>query len=173
MPWTLRPARPEDAEQLAAVMDEGFQGYRSFAPPGWEPPDAGEELERIRESLGSDEVWCLIAVEDGEPAGHVALMPARIHQQPSDEDGLAHFWQLFVRPPWWGSGLATALHAEAVCEAAQRGFTSMRLYTPAAQARARRFYEREGWAAVAEPAEDELDFGMPLVEYRRAISISV
>jgi GNAT superfamily N-acetyltransferase len=172
MPWSLRPADRGDASQIATVMSEGFDGYRSFAPPGWEPPDAHAELERLRGFLGNHEVWCLIAEEDGEPAGHVSLMPAELHPHPSDDDRMAHFWQLFVRPRWWGTGLAAELHAEAVREASSRGFTSMRLFTPAAQARARRFYEREGWTAAAEPIDD-LDFGMPLVEYRRAINISV
>jgi GNAT superfamily N-acetyltransferase len=172
MRWSLRPAVPRDAERIAAVLAEGFDSYRSFAPPGWEPPDPQAELRWLRDFLGNEEVWCLVAEEDGEMAGHVAIMPTRIHPHPSDDDAMAQFWQLFVREPWWGSGLATALHAEAVREAGARGFTSMRLFTPAAHARARRFYEREGWTAVGEPV-DALDFGMPLLEYRRAISISV
>lgn len=172
MPWSLRPAVPGDAERIATVLTEGFESYRSIAPPGWEPPDPQVELKRLRSFLGSDEVWCLVAEEGGSMAGHVAIMPARVHPHPSADGAMAHFWQLFVRPPWWGTGLATALHAEAVREAGERGFTSMRLFTPAAQARARRFYEREGWSATGEPSDD-LDLGMPLVEYRRAISISV
>ena len=172
MPWSLRTAGPSDADQIAALLIEGFDGYRSFAPAGWEPPDANAELDRLRDFLGNDEVWCLVAEQDGEPAGHVAFMPARLHPKGSDDGGMAQFWQLFVRPRWWGTGLATQLHAEALREAGSRGFTSMRLFTPAAQARARRFYEREGWAAAAELVDDP-DFGMPLVEYRRAISSSV
>jgi GNAT superfamily N-acetyltransferase len=172
MPWTLRPAGPDDAPQVVSVALEGFEGYRSFAPPGWAPPDAGEEVERARERLADPEVWCLLAERDGEAAGHVAFMPARIHANPSDEPGLAHFWQLFVREPWWGSGLATALHAEAVREAAARGFSAMRLFTPAGQARARRFYEREGWTPAGEPS-DAPEFGMSLVEYRLAINSNV
>jgi GNAT superfamily N-acetyltransferase len=172
MAWSLRPAVPSDADQIAALLIEGFEGYRSFAPPGWEPPDTNAELHRLRDFLANDEVWCLVAEQDGDPAGHVAVMPARLHPHPSHDDGMAHFWQLFVRPRWWGTGLARELHAEALREAGSRGFTSMRLFTPAAQARARRFYEREGWTAAGEPLED-LDFGMPLVEYRRAISSSV
>jgi predicted N-acetyltransferase YhbS len=172
MDWSLRPGQPRDAELMASLLREGFEGYRSFAPPGWEPPDPQEELERIRDYLDSPEVWALIAERDGEAAGHVAIMPATLHSQPSDEPGLAHFWQLFVRPAWWGSGLATELHGEAVREAAARGFTAMRLYTPAAQRRARRFYEREGWTVAGE-TPDPPNFGMPLVEYRRAISSSV
>ena len=172
MPWSLRPAVPRDAERIATVLAECFESYRSFAPPGWEPPDPQAELKRLRAFLGSGEVWCLVAEDGGEIAGHVAIMPSRIHSHPSDDHAMAHFWQLFVREPWWGAGVATALHEEAVREAGARGFTSMRLFTPAAQARARRFYEREGWTPAGAPFDD-LDFGMPLVEYRRAISNSV
>jgi GNAT superfamily N-acetyltransferase len=172
MPWSLRPATPRDAEQIASVMNEGLNSYRSFAPPHWNPPDARGELDEVRVRLDNPDVWCLLAEEDGAPAGHVAIMPARIHTHPSDEPGLGHFWQLFVSRPWWGSGLARELHAEAIREAGGRGFTAMRLYTPAEQLRARRFYEREGWTAVGEP-EDPFEFGLPLLQYRRAISISV
>ena len=173
MAWSLRPAVLPDAERIATVLTEGFESYRSFAPPDWVPPDPQAELKRLRSFLAIDEVWCLVAEDGGEFAGHVAIMPARIHPHPSDDDdAMGHFWQLFVREPWWGTGLATALHAAAVREAGARGFTSMRLFTPAAHARARRFYEREGWTPAAAPFDD-LDFGMPLVEYRRAIRSSV
>jgi GNAT superfamily N-acetyltransferase len=172
MPWSLRPAAPSDAERLSAVVAEAFEGYRSIAPPGWEPPDPHGELDRFREYLASDGVWCLIAEEGTKVAGHVAIMPARIHQHPAADAAMAHLWQLFVRPPWWGTGLATELHTRAIQEAAARGFSSMRLFTPAAQARARRFYEREGWTPAGDPSVD-LDLGIPIVEYRRAISSSV
>ena len=172
MPWSLRPAVPRDTEPIATVLTEGFESYRSFAPPGWEPPDPQAELKRLRAFLGNGEVWCLVAEDGGEIAGHVAIMPSRIHSHPSDNDAMAHFWQLFVRPPWWGTGLATELHTRAIQEATARGFSSMRLFTPAAAARARRFYEREGWTAAGDPSAD-LDLGIPIVEYRRAISSSV
>lgn len=100
-------------------------------------------------------------------AGHVGWLAAKSSRRPTDDDGLAHFWQLFVRRAWWGSGLATRLHADGVAAAAQHGYTTMRLHTPSGQARARRFYEREGWSA----AEEFLDeaFGMHIVEYRRSL----
>jgi GNAT superfamily N-acetyltransferase len=168
---SLRPGDQSDAEQIATVQLEGFEGYRSFAPAQWRPP--ASEVDAIRERLASPDVWCLIAEENGEPAGQVMVMPAVMHRSwGSDDPTLAHLWQLFVRPPWWGSGLASALHAEAVRETASRGFTAMRLFTPAGQARARRFYEREGWAPAGEPFDND-EFGLPLLEYRRAIRSSV
>jgi predicted N-acetyltransferase YhbS len=173
MGWSLRVAVPADAEQMTEVLREGFEGYRSFAPAGWEPPDADADVHTLRERLASAAVWCLVAEEDGRTAGQVAVVPAMQHGHfPSEDPALAHLWQLFVRQRWHGSGMAVALHAEALREAAARGFTAMRLYTPAAQARARRFYEREGWTAAGAPFDDA-SFGMPLVEYRRAISSSV
>jgi hypothetical protein len=39
-PWTLRTAAPADADRLATMLHEGFESYRSFAPPDWEPPAA-------------------------------------------------------------------------------------------------------------------------------------
>src|SRR3712207_9125840 len=60
----------------------------------------------------------------------------------------------------WGTGLAAALLAEAVSEAAARGFVAMRLFTPVAHGRARRFYEREGWSVAAEPFAEERFGGM-------------
>jgi GNAT superfamily N-acetyltransferase len=53
----------------------------------------------------------------------------------------------------------------AIAAARERGFSAMRLFTPAAHARARRFYEREGWVEAGEefhaPGPD-----LVLVEYR-------
>jgi hypothetical protein len=44
----------------------------------------------------------------------------------------------------------------------------MRLFTPAEQQRARRFYEREGWSAVTEAYLEE-PLGLEIVEYRRPL----
>jgi GNAT superfamily N-acetyltransferase len=75
---------------------------------------------------------------------------------------------LFVRPPWWGTGLATRLHALALAEAGRRGYGTMRLYTPRGAARARAFYEREGWTRAGRPFDEPL-LALDLVEYRRAL----
>jgi GNAT superfamily N-acetyltransferase len=77
---------------------------------------------------------------------------------------------LFVREPFWGTGLATRLLARAVEEAsAVPRYTAMRLHTPAEHVRARRFYEREGWTADAPPFYEPM-LGLTLVTYRRALA---
>jgi GNAT superfamily N-acetyltransferase len=165
--FALRLATPADAGEMAENLIDGFESYRDFAPPGWEPPTLEHELRIISEQLGHPDVWGLLAAADGEPAGHVSLMPASRSRDPVDDPHLAHFWHLFVRRSHWGTGLARDLHAAAVAEAARRSYTTLRLATPAGQARARRFYEREGWT-VSRP-EIDTGLGIPLVEYRRPV----
>ena len=174
MAWTTRIASPADAEQVADVLREGFESYRSFAPPGWEPPTRNYELEALRARLADPDVWSMVAHADGgETAGVVSLLPAFKHSRwPTDEPGLVQLWHLFLRERWWGSGLAGELHREVLKEAGERGYRAMRLFTPVAQARALRFYAREGWT-LERDSVDAPEFGMPLAELRRAISISV
>ena len=72
------------------------------------------------------------------------------------------FRYLFVDESHWGTGLARELHGRAMEALGDR---SARLFTPEAQVRARRFYEREGWRLVGR--DERTDFGMPLVSYAR------
>ena len=166
--YSYRTATPADAERIIAVTMEGFETYRAFAPQGWSPPSTSDESERLQGMLGEDHVWYRVAERDGELVGLVGFLPAdRTFAPPGDPD-LAHLRQLFVVRAHWGTGLATQLHGSAIDEARARGFTAMRLFTPAGQERARRFYEREGWALARPPAFDER-IGLDIAEYRRAL----
>lgn len=167
---THRPATLADAPVLAETVRQGFDTYRAFAPPGWTPPEEPLERARIAERLRLDDTWCLLAHDGGAPAGHVALHGARDDsKERAPIAGLAHLWMLFVREPWWGTGLAPRLLALAVEEAAARGYDTMRLYTPARHARARAFYAREGWTTAGEATYEPM-LGLELVEYRRRLA---
>jgi GNAT superfamily N-acetyltransferase len=168
MSYELRRAAVADAEPMVAVTAEGFATYRSFAPAAWSPPSPAGELERLERLLPDPDVWYLVGERDGEIVGHVGFLPADRALHPVPEPSLAHFRQLFVATAHWGTGLAATLHAAAIAEATARGFATMRLFTPAAQARARRFYEREGWALARPPAFEQL-IGLEMAEYRRAL----
>lgn len=163
--FRFREARAEDASAIARVVAAGFSGYRAFAPEGWEPPGVEAETELLEPLLARPDFWCAVAERDGAVAGHSAFLPAAGSMAPSNDPGLAHLRALFVDREWWGHGVAGRLHVMALEEATRRRFTAIRLFTPAAQARARRFYEREGWRVAGEPFAAEL--GLTLVEYRR------
>jgi GNAT superfamily N-acetyltransferase len=164
---TFRLATKRDAARLAPVMVEGFATYRAFAPDSLEP--SVDEIGGILEArLETPPVWCQLAEHGADVAGFVSLLPAHDSRRPDPDPGLAHFWMLFVRAPWWGTGLASRLHGAACDAAAARGFTAMRLFTPAGQTRARRFYEREGWTLADGPYPDD-ELSMDVVEYRRKL----
>jgi RimJ/RimL family protein N-acetyltransferase len=167
----LRVVTPSDAEAIAETTRQGFESFRDWAPPSYDPPPAAREAVWIREGLERPDVWGLIGFDAREVAGHVLIAQARDREEPrADIPGLCHLWQLFVRAPWWGAGLATELNRRAVEEAARRGYERMRLFTPAGNARARGFYAREGWATDGIERPEPM-LGIALVEYRRTLPV--
>jgi GrpB-like predicted nucleotidyltransferase (UPF0157 family)/GNAT superfamily N-acetyltransferase len=165
----FRAAGTSDAGLLARAVVEGFEGYRSFAPPDWEPPSLSTEAKLLNELLADDRVWCRIAELDGQLVGHATFLPASIAYHPVGDPKLAHLRNLFIRSDHWGSGLAFTLHAEALDEARHRGFTRMRLFVPEDQVRGRRFYERAGWTQAGDAFYD-CGPGLMVIEYRRPLS---
>lgn len=101
--------------------------------------------------------------------GHVAVLPLRTETAGSATvAGSAHLWQLVVDRNRWGSGLASALLSAALADARARGLHRVVLWTPRDHARARRFYEREGFAATGVGRFDP-ELGLGLVEYARGL----
>jgi GNAT superfamily N-acetyltransferase len=166
--YVYAPVTPDDAAEVTENVASGFDSYRAFAPPGWKPPEQVTSVAATHARLLAPDTWGLVArTRSAEPIGHVAFVASQTSLWPEKSEDLAHLWQLFVREPFWGSGVAKTLLRRATGEAARQGYARMRLYTPAGQARARRFYEREGWSARGEPFDAGL--GIPVIEYRRAL----
>ena len=159
-----------DAPAIARLVSRAFATYTDWAPPGWQLPDLDEEMREVLEDwLDEPVAWSRVALDGDEPVGYVSLLPARTPEEPrSFIPGLGHLWHLFVLREWWGTGLATRLLGEAIAEARRRQYTAVRLWTPRDHARARAFYEREGWSPTgAEQFSDHL--GLDLVELRRML----
>lgn len=164
----LRPAGPADADVLARSLVDGLARYRTFAPEGWEPPTVEFELGILGPLLADPASWVRIAEDEtGALAGQACFIPAAKARNPIDDPALAHLRTLFVEPAHWGTGLALRLHDAALDAARERGYTEVRLFTAAGQARARHFYAREGWHDTGEPGPP---IGtLEVAEYRRAL----
>jgi GNAT superfamily N-acetyltransferase len=152
-------------------MAEASDGYRAWAPSGWTPPVAttAEQVAGLAKALARPDVWCLLALDVPETIGHVALSLRTMEDTDPAPVGTINLWQLFVRPAWQGRGVATQLMSAAVDEARARGSNHMRLWTPQGAARARRFYEREGWTLTG-GIHEETPFGLPVIEYARKVT---
>ena len=173
MSTAIRPATSADAAAVLDGLAAGFETYRSFAPPGWEPPapGAGSPLATER-LLGHPDVWYVIAEDERGVAGQCGFHPAheRRYMQGPRIEGVAWLWHLFLRRDRWGSGLAVELHDLAIATMREWGYREARLTTPAGQMRARRFYEKRGWRPAPRSVSDACTLtGLPLVEYRIAL----
>jgi len=160
--FKLRAATRQDLSAIADTLTQGFESYRRWAPSGWKPPQRTAMLLGLLHRFQQDGSWCVIAFDGDDPAGHVTVRPEQ------DSDGtqsieLARLTHLFVREPFWGSGLAGELHGLAVEGMHGRGFRSACLWTPVGQQRARAFYERRGWQASG--ARDDNELELELLEY--------
>jgi RimJ/RimL family protein N-acetyltransferase len=112
---------------------------------------------------GAPETW--IAVDGDDIVGFVTVAPSR------DEDlpGLGEVRGLYVAPDHWRSGFGSALLARAEVLLRDAGFNEAHLWVLAGNTRARRFYERVGWAPDGALKVVEIG-GRPLavVRYRKA-----
>jgi GNAT superfamily N-acetyltransferase len=164
----VRRARPSDIDRVTGVVHAGVNSYREWAP-SWTPPKISpEQHERLEANFASDEAWILMALDGDDVVGVVSLASVTAAHGEPPPPGTVYLWQMFVTPAWQGSGLAQALMDLALEEARGRGFERMTLWSAAGAAQARRFYEREGWTLTGEEQPDS-DFGLPLVQYERAV----
>jgi GNAT superfamily N-acetyltransferase len=156
---TFREATARDAPEMAETVGIGFDTYRAFAPPGWEPPPFAVAVAAIRSRMAGHDAWALLARDGDAPAGHIALLS-------DPAPGTVYLWQLFIRPPHWGSGLADRLHEEFLEASRTRRYRRARLRTPLDQGRSRRFYERNGWQTDGVAGYEE-KLGLDLLVYTR------
>jgi ribosomal protein S18 acetylase RimI-like enzyme len=140
----LRPARPDDAPDVARVHVRSWQeAYKGLLPDdylaGLRPEDRMD-----RYTFGStdpDVPWTTVAVEDGVIRGFATTGRCR-----DDDAGTAgEVLALYVDPADWGAGVGRYLMVEARAQLERRRFTEGVLWVLVGNERAQRFYGIDGW----------------------------
>jgi ribosomal protein S18 acetylase RimI-like enzyme len=128
----VRQATIDDAEAMARVHCESFEAAYG------RPRDPERTTEVWRRALEQPGGLQFAAVGGDAIVGVLNVGPAR------DESDRGEIYVIYVHPDWWGSGAGQLLIDRAHTVLSQQ-FEEAVLTVLAANARARRFYERNGW----------------------------
>lgn len=127
---TLRPATLDDSESVAQIWHEGWSdGHLGHVPEELAAARTAESF-RLRASQRVGDT--VVAIVDGTVAGFVMVVGDEVEQ-------------VYVSRQHRGSGVAAVLLAEAERLVEAGGHDLAWLAVAPGNARARRFYERNGW----------------------------
>jgi GNAT superfamily N-acetyltransferase len=158
---TIRAAGAEEAAAMVAVHEEAWDATLGelIGRPLEQIASRTDREARMRKGLEHlpEDAAVLVAERNG------AIVGMGVVRLPSGEPGEVR--DLYVAPAAWGSGVASVLLEHLVHWLWERGATSAGLWVGADNARARRFYEREGWTIDGEERISEL--GPTEMHYRR------
>jgi ribosomal protein S18 acetylase RimI-like enzyme len=160
----VRLAAAADALAIETVRVRGWRtAYRHVFPPD-ELDTLPIDPERWRTRLHvPPHGWTTLVCENGNGTvlGFASVGPSR------DEDSLGELYAIYVEPDAWSTGAGRALIAAAE-ERLAAEYDSALLWVLEDNPRARRFYERAGWAADgARKAEERFGVRAPEVRYRK------
>jgi GNAT superfamily N-acetyltransferase len=106
-----------------------------------------------RASIAAGRSRLYVAELDGWIAGYAGVGPER---DPSAPTTTGELYALFVHPDAWGAGVGRALTGAAVDDLRAHGCDRVNLWVLEANARARHFYGRYGFADTADRTHSSL-----------------
>ncbi|MEN8654679.1 GNAT family N-acetyltransferase [Streptomyces sp. 21So2-11] len=175
----LRDMTIDDCKAVATVRVRGWQSaYVGMVPQRHlDAMSVEADAARRRARLTGDggAVGNIVAERDGRVIGWACYGPYREdadapppHREPAVD---AELYAIYVLPEQHSTGAGRALLAEMLARAARDGFPRIFLWVLAENARARRFYEKAGFAFDGTEEPFELDgVSVPEVRYVRRLS---
>jgi ribosomal protein S18 acetylase RimI-like enzyme len=138
----IRRARPADAAAIADIHVRTWQAAYEhvFGAERLATLDSAQREQRWRRALEAGDQAAYVAEQGGAVVGWATVGPS--HEEASSGE----LYGIYVAPEAWGAGAAPVLLRAAVDELRAQGYADVVLWVLADNPRARRFYEREGWA---------------------------
>jgi GNAT superfamily N-acetyltransferase len=160
---TLRPATPADALAVATVHVRSWQaGYRGLLADEYlESLRAEDRAKHYTFGSGDPNVPSTVVAElHGRICGFASIAASRDLAADTGE-----LLALYVDPDAWSTGAGRALLQNARARMHARGFASAVLWILDGNARAKRFYEIDGWVAEGVARTVTL-WGIEILEHR-------
>ena len=177
---TVRRAAVDDAPQIASVHVRAWQAaYRGHMDDEFLDGLSTADRERSwSDGLAAAPTDRIVLVVEDPVDGHVCGFACVGDVRPTGptgpgggaEPGIGELWAINLEPEAWGRGVGAPLLSGAIDAIRARRCTHAVLWVLGGNARARRFYEREGW--TADGAVKTERFGareVREVRYRRAL----
>lgn len=159
----IRPARADDAAAVADAHTRTWQAAYEhvFGAERLAAIDVSGRRRIADQMIASGGV--AVAEQDGRIVGFVSVGPS------SDVDGEGELYAIYVLPEAWGTSAGHGL-MDAAKELLRAQYREATLYVLDDNPRARRFYEREGWALDGVTKTGEF-LGLPVAEVRYRITL--
>jgi L-amino acid N-acyltransferase YncA len=163
--WVIRAAGPDDIAGIAALHVASWRwAYRGLLSDEVLTALSVEDRAAIwTELLADDGVAVLVAERDGALLGFASAGASR------DDDatqGTGEVTAIYLAEGAAGTGLGRDLFSGIQLELRSRGFTQATLWVLETNARARRFYEREGWRWDGSLSDHQIQCDrQPIVRY--------
>jgi ribosomal protein S18 acetylase RimI-like enzyme len=169
---TLRQATRADAHAIAEIHVAAWRAaYRDLMPQSYlESLSIDERAHMWEKTIAKPGPAQLALAElDGEPAGFCLYGPTRDRVEETD---VAEIYAVNVHPRRWRQGAGRLLCTHALEDAAAREHSAMTLWVMSGNGRARRFYQRLGFAPDGAARTNTQLIGSPFdeVRYRKSIA---
>jgi len=172
MALIIRDAKLDDAEAISRVHVAAWRAaYRGMMPDAY--LDSLDPAVRAAKWLGvigkdASDRRIFVAIDESEIVGFAGIGPAR------DEAGTrGELYMINLAPSAWGKGIGSALLKRSTSALAALDHREAILWVVRQNARARRFYTREGWSQEGDRrdtiTENGFTFDIDELRYVRAL----
>ena len=194
--FTIRPAAPNDAQEVARIRVLGWRfAYQGLVPQGYlDSLNVAEDTERMRGYLSqlpqnlppnnlasvqgpndAEKRSFMLAVRDDVVLGfcHFSAAPNnadRVERATPGGEMVGRLHSLYVGPDALGQGIGHTLMSQALSTFTAWGCERAHLWVLEGNSRAISFYERQGWQLTGDTKVD-CSFGVCLVEHEMAVQI--
>ena len=137
---------PEVIDRVT-VPDDGARVRQSFRTRPWQRMLVAVEPGAGHPGAGDPDAGGIVGYASFGPETDVLNAPWP-HPLTADGEGgrVAELYALYVRPAWWSTGTGRALMEKVLAWSAAAGYRSITLWVLRDNQRARRFYDRAGFA---------------------------
>ena len=194
--FTIRPAAPNDAQEVARIRVLGWRfAYQGLVPQGYlDSLNVAEDTERMHgylsqlpQNLPPNNIASVQGPNDGEKRSfmlavrddavlgfcHFSAAPNnadRLERATPGGEMVGRLHSLYIDPGALGQGIGHTLMSQALSTFTAWGCKRAHLWVLEGNSRAISFYERQGWQCTGATKVDQ-SFGPCLVEHEMAVQL--